>query len=76
MLQIIQFIMGFLGQRFVHFIVYLLIGLVTIGIPYKLFVKDTNKYVVKDGGVINTCEKETPIIGCSIHKLQLKAIWK
>lgn len=74
--QFITWILGFLGQRFSHFFVYLIIGLLTIGIPYKLFVKDTNKIEVKEGATYNACEKETKLIGCSIHKLQLKAVWK
>lgn len=69
-------ILSFIGQRMSHFFVYLLIGLMVIGIPYKLFVKDTNRIVVKDGGTYKACEPETPIVGCSISKMQLKAVWK
>ena len=72
----LQPIISFLGQRMSHFFVYLIIGLMVIGIPYKLFVKDTNKINVSNGGVYKACEPETPIVGCSISRIHLKAIWK
>lgn len=72
----LQPLIGFLGQRFNHFIMYALIALITIGIPYKLFWKDTNKMIVKSGGIYNSCEKETPILGCSISKIKAKLIWQ
>jgi len=67
-----------IGQRFVHFIVYLLIGLITIGVPYKLFVKKDVKIDVGNGGtyIANSCAKETPLLGCSIHRVKLKVIWQ
>lgn len=74
----VQPLIKFFGQRFVHFIVYLLIGLLTIGIPYKLFFKDTVKTVVGKGGTVinNVGEKETPLLGCSIFKVKAKFVWQ
>jgi hypothetical protein len=73
-----EFIGKFLGQRVVHFIVYALIALVTIGIPYKLFFKDTTKTVVRSGGTVinNVGEKEIPIVGCSMYKIRAKVVWQ
>lgn len=68
--------MNFIGQRMIHFFVYLLIGLMIIGIPYKLFVKRDTKISVSKGGVYQACEPETPLVGCSISRIHLKAIWK
>lgn len=69
-------VIDFVGVRFIHFIVYALLALLCVGIPYKLFWKDTNKYVIKDGGIINNCDKEVPLVGCSIFRVKLKAIWQ
>lgn len=42
----------FIGQRFVHFLVYLFLAAITIGIPYVLFVRRTvsNTDKIYDGG--------------------------
>lgn len=70
----LQPVIGFLGQRFTHFAVYALIGLITIGIPYKLFfkAKPTEQHIQN----YQACEKETPIVGCALWKLQVKAVIK
>lgn len=69
---------NFISQRFLHFVVYALIGLLTIGIPYKLFVKPDSKTVIQSGGrqVIIQGEKEIPLAGCSIWKVKFKAVWQ
>lgn len=38
-------ILNFLGQRFLHFVIYAAIGLSVWGVYYKLFVKETSKTV-------------------------------
>lgn len=47
------------------------------GIGYKVF-EPKSKTTVQSGGigVVNNCEKETPILGCSIHRVKLKLIWQ
>lgn len=56
----------FIGQRFLHFLLYLLLGLITIGIPYQLFFRDTSKTIVLSGGkIINGGDGLTPTIGCA-----------
>lgn len=73
LLSIVGFFRGMTPIRWVGII---LVGLLTIGINYKLFVKPDTKINVKSGGVYNACQAETPIMGCSIWKVKLKAIWQ
>jgi hypothetical protein len=68
-------IVNFISKRFIHFLVYLLLGLITIGIPYKWFFKPKPPEF-KAGSNYYACTPETPIVGCSISKLYLKAVWK
>lgn len=69
----------FIGQRFIHFMVYALIALLTIGIPYKLFVKDTNssRVVVQKGAIYkaDTCKKQV-FFGCSMAQLKTGITWE
>lgn len=66
----------FIGQRFVHFMVYLLIGLLTIGVPYKLFMKDTSKTIIKaDKYYADTCKPQV-FVGCGIHRAKVGVIWE
>lgn len=48
------------------------------GIGYKTFVQRTQQFRVEDGGkIINiNGEKETPIMGCSIHRVKAKLVWQ
>lgn len=69
-------VMNFIGKRFLHFLMYVLLALLTIGVPYKLFVKDTNKITVQKGAVYNTCEKETPLLGCSMFRVKAKLVYQ
>lgn len=52
--------------------------LVLWGIGYKTFIQRTEQNIIRDGGkIINiTGEKETPILGCSIHKIKAKLVWQ
>jgi hypothetical protein len=51
--------------------------LLLLGIGFKVF-EPKSKTTVQAGGVgvINNCEKEIPLLGCSIHKFKLKAVWQ
>ena len=59
--------MQFLGQRFLHFLMYLILALLTVGVPYKLFFKDTSKTVIGSGGkqIIIEDEGLQPTFGCA-----------
>lgn len=61
-------LVGFMGQRFIHFLMYLLLALITIGIPYKLFVKGDQRIDKQEVNYYG--EQSTPIIrfGCASWK--------
>lgn len=58
-------LLGFVGKRFLHFLLYLLLALVTIGIPYKLFVKGDQRIGKQEVNYYG--ENSTPVIrfGCA-----------
>ena len=62
-------IVGFIGQRFLHFLLYLLLALLTIGVPYKLFVKGDQRIDKQEVNYYG--ENSTPVIrfGCASWRL-------
>lgn len=60
-------------------IVGLIVGIVLLtAVGFKV-VQRTTKTTFMDGSkqvIVNKCEPEIPLIGCSIWKVKLKAIWQ
>lgn len=66
----------FIGQRFLHFLIYVIIGLAVWGVYHKLFVAPTNKIekqvnIYSDGG-----NGRVPIFGCAAWRIQNETYWK
>jgi hypothetical protein len=64
------------GMPMIRVIAIGLVAMLTVGVNYKWFYKKDNKYIARDGGTINVCEKEVPLVGCSIHRFKAKVIYQ
>lgn len=60
----------------VKIVMLIILVMVTIGVNYKWFYKKEEPApIIKEGGNFYACQPETPLVGCSIHKLKAKISW-
>lgn len=75
-------LLGFLGKRSLHFIVYAAIAALAWGIYNKIFVDPTNTTNVASGGkIVNVyhgteSQERIPMFGCSAWRVQNEMYWK